>query len=113
MVKKRKADDNDLAPVELIRRQRQRELQKLAIESRAQGRGYNPHKCKAHVYRDDNTDVVPRASQLRKVQQADGRVPEGAAFQVRILRCCMHQVQAPALRPATAALSVLLCACAT
>ena len=113
MVKKRKADDNDLAPDELVRRQRQRVLQKLAIESRAQGRGYNPHKCKAHVYRDDNTAVVPRASQLRKVQQAEGRMPEGAAFQVRMLRYRTHQVQTQALRPATAAHSVLFFASAT
>ena len=82
--KKRQRPDEDVPPHELLRRERQRELRKLALQVRAQGREYNPHRAKARVFKQDNVNVVERPSQARKHGKA--AVDDSAGFQVR--RCC-------------------------
>lgn len=77
----RSEGETDVPSHELLRRQRQRELQKVALQVRAQGRDYNPHRAKARVYKHDNVNVVERPSQARKHGKA--AAVDGAEFQVR------------------------------
>jgi hypothetical protein len=79
--RRRKAlPEAELAPAEQKRRQQQRELRELALQLRAQGREYNPHKCKARVFREENAEVNPRPSQARKMGAASPA--DSAGFQV-------------------------------
>jgi hypothetical protein len=70
-----------IPPKEHVRRQRQRELQQLALKLREQGRCYNPHKCKSKVYKEENKHVKARPSQAQKLGSCAADLP-GAEFQV-------------------------------
>jgi hypothetical protein len=86
--KKRQTEDTDLSAEELLRRQRQRELQAIAIQLRAEGTAYNRHRAKAKVFKAENVHVAPRPSQALKHSLKKRRVSLSAFAEFQVLFLC-------------------------
>ena len=67
-------------------------VQELALEARATGKDYNPHKAKALVFKDVNNGVVtPRPSQQKAVAGPPAIRRPPAEFQVTIIPIFWNQ----------------------
>jgi hypothetical protein len=86
--KKKRIEDVDLPAEELLRRQRQRELQAMAIQMRCEGKPYNRHRAKAKLFKADNVNVAPRPSQALKHKTNQSRAPgTSASVDFQVLVC--------------------------
>ena len=66
--RRRQVDETELPPGEQARRQRQRELQQMAIKLRAQGQEYDARACKAQLARNQSSQKSKRKSKGSKYQ---------------------------------------------